>query len=155
MAAAFATRAFSRSALRAVQSTPKTLIQPSSRFIAPTHAFRQQSRRGYSTEPPKSTPATEAPKTESPPPPPPPSGINGTLVVIIGLAGIGGGAYLAYTNWDTAFGAGAKAAPFTPKFEDYQKIYDIVAKKLQDEDDYDDGSYAPVLLRLAWHSSGT
>jgi cytochrome c peroxidase len=156
MAAAFSARTFSRSALRAVQSTPKTLIRPS-RLVAPTLACRQQSRRGYSTEPPKSTPATEAPKTESPPPPPPPppSGINGTLVVLIGLAGIGGGAYLAYTNWDTAFGAGAKAAPFTPKFEDYQKVYDTIAKKLQDEDDYDDGSYGPVLLRLAWHSSGT
>lgn len=24
-----------------------------------------------------------------------------------------------------------------------------------DNDDYDDGSYGPVLVRLAWHASGT
>jgi cytochrome c peroxidase len=26
---------------------------------------------------------------------------------------------------------------------------------LEEKDDYDDGSYGPVLLRLAWHASGT
>jgi len=47
------------------------------------------------------------------------------------------------------------AAPFTPTQADYQAVYDAVAKLLWEKDDYDDGSYAPVILRLAWHASGT
>lgn len=38
--------------------------------------------------------------------------------------------------------------------EDYQKVYDRIAEEL-DVEDYDDGSLAPVLIRLAWHASGT
>ncbi|KAG0338115.1 heme peroxidase [Podila humilis] len=37
---------------------------------------------------------------------------------------------------------------------DYQKVYNAIADLLEDEN-YDDGSYAPVFLRLAWHASGT
>lgn len=37
---------------------------------------------------------------------------------------------------------------------DYQKVYDAIAAGL-DKEDYDDGSLAPVVLRLAWHASGT
>ncbi|KAK9762399.1 heme peroxidase [Basidiobolus ranarum] len=37
---------------------------------------------------------------------------------------------------------------------DYQAIYNDIAELLEDND-YDDGSFAPVLLRLAWHASGT
>jgi cytochrome c peroxidase len=44
---------------------------------------------------------------------------------------------------------------FTPKFEDYQKVYNEIAARLEEKDDYDDGSYGPVLVRLAWHCSGT
>lgn len=44
---------------------------------------------------------------------------------------------------------------FTPKFEDYQEVYNEVADRLVEFDDYDDGSYGPVVLRLGWHASGT
>lgn len=38
---------------------------------------------------------------------------------------------------------------------DYQAVYDAIAERLIEEDDYDDGSYGPIVLRLAWHASGT
>ena len=44
---------------------------------------------------------------------------------------------------------------FTPTAEDYQKVYNAIAKKLWEKDDYDDGSYGPILFRLSWHCSGT
>ncbi|KAH7257337.1 mitochondrial cytochrome c peroxidase [Fusarium tricinctum] len=44
---------------------------------------------------------------------------------------------------------------FNPTKEDYQKVYNEIAARLEEKDDYDDGSYGPVLLRLAWHASGT
>jgi cytochrome c peroxidase len=37
---------------------------------------------------------------------------------------------------------------------DYQKVYDEIAEMMEKED-HDDGSLAPVLVRLAWHASGT
>jgi len=47
------------------------------------------------------------------------------------------------------------ASAFIPTTQDYQKVYDAIAARLIEHDDYDDGSYGPVLLRLGWHSSGT
>ncbi|OBZ82005.1 Cytochrome c peroxidase, mitochondrial [Choanephora cucurbitarum] len=38
---------------------------------------------------------------------------------------------------------------------DYQQVYNDIAELLDNDSDYDDGSYGPILLRLAWHSSGT
>lgn len=53
-------------------------------------------------------------------------------------------------------GSGGQAVGiFTPTAEDYQKVYNAIAKQLWEKDDYDDGSYGPVILRLAWHASGT
>jgi cytochrome c peroxidase len=42
----------------------------------------------------------------------------------------------------------------SPQQVDYQKVYNAIADILEDEN-YDDGSYGPVLVRLAWHASGT
>lgn len=39
---------------------------------------------------------------------------------------------------------------------DYQKVYNEIAERVRDQDDYDNYiGYAPVLVRLAWHCSGT
>lgn len=34
-------------------------------------------------------------------------------------------------------------------------MYDDIAKILEEDPDYDYGSYGPVFIRLAWHASGT
>lgn len=41
----------------------------------------------------------------------------------------------------------------TPEY--YQQVYNAIAQKLIDVDDYDYGSYGPLLVRLAWHNSGS
>ncbi|KAI8992970.1 heme peroxidase [Trametes punicea] len=93
---------------------------------------------------------------------------NAVLLGALGAATVGGVAFWIYTsNSDTAKEAGtavksgvqsAKAATnFTPTKEDYQKVYNRIAEIIESAADknYDDGSYGPILLRLAWHSSGT
>lgn len=42
--------------------------------------------------------------------------------------------------------------------QEAKKDYMAVRKAIEDlldADEYDDGSYGPVLVRLAWHASGT
>ncbi|ODV61187.1 heme peroxidase [Ascoidea rubescens DSM 1968] len=63
------------------------------------------------------------------------------------------------------FGFGAASSPIisnwlatetTHTFNDYQKIYNQIATKIQEEDEWDGGiGYGPVLVRLAWHLSGS
>jgi len=74
-------------------------------------------------------------------------GGGGKLIsaVIGALAGAGG--FLLYQNWqqgNTDCGSGK-----------YQKVYDDIAKILEEDPNYDYGSYGPVFIRLAWHASGT
>jgi cytochrome c peroxidase len=42
-----------------------------------------------------------------------------------------------------------------PSKENYQRVYNEIASRLRENDNYDDGSYGPILVRLAWHASGT
>lgn len=63
--------------------------------------------------------------------------------------GLGVGAGTMYLGYPMLFASTAES-----KAVDYQQVYNEIAKLLEDEK-YDDGSYGPVLLRLAWHASGT
>lgn len=48
------------------------------------------------------------------------------------------------------------ATTATKLIDDYQKIYNVIAQKIQDEDEYDGGiGYGPSLVRLSWHLLGT
>jgi cytochrome c peroxidase len=130
-----------RSFARALKATPsasafKTATR-SSRFIVPRQ-IGQQSRRGYSS----SGPAT--------------SSSSGLIAVAAALAAGAGGYFYFNGNGSLLSGSASETTGiFTPKFEDYQKVYNEIAQRLEEKDDYDDGSYGPVLVRLAWHASGT
>lgn len=91
---------------------------------------------------------------------------NLALFAALGVAAFSGVGYFLYISnsdtgsWNAASaltsGQAVKAkASFTPTREDYQKVYNRIAKLLDEAGEYDDGSYGPVILRLAWHSSGT
>jgi cytochrome c peroxidase len=139
MASAFTARMFARGASKTSQysASRAPLVQSVGRVGVPArNSFRQQGYRQYSSE--------SSPK----------SGGGGGLFWILGLGAVGGGGYYAYSQGllDSLTGP---PKPFIPTAEDYQKVYDAIALKLVQEDEYDDGSYGPVLLRLAWHASGT
>lgn len=129
--------------------TARTTPINATRRLAATHDARlslqrqacQSSRRGYSS-------GSEAK----------PSRI-GYYATFAALAAAGGAGYFYLNNGgvtDMKKGSsGETRGVFTPKKEDYQKVYDEIAKLLEEKDDYDDGSYGPVIVRLAWHCSGT
>jgi len=121
-------------ATRTLTRALRTSARPSTRAFtaAPRVAFRQGGRRFYSSEAPKSG--------------------SSAWIWGVGAAAIGAGGYFV---WQQDASASAAPKTFTPKFEDYQAVYNEIAGRLEEKDDYDDGSYGPVLLRLAWHASGT
>lgn len=129
---------FARTALRSAPSAFRTTATRNGTRFAPVarQAFRQQSR-GYTDE--------AGPKS---------GGSSGWIFGLLGVAAISGGGYYYSQNY-LGTDSVLKTGPFVPKFEDYQSVYNAVAKALEEKDDYDDGSYGPVLLRLAWHASGT
>lgn len=110
----------------------RTTIRPAA-VAAPRMTFRQSGRRFYSSEAPK-------------------SGGSSSWIWLTGLAVAGGAG-----GWYYLQNGSGSATPkvFAPKFDDYQAVYNEIASRLEEKDDYDDGSYGPVLLRLAWHCSGT
>jgi len=136
---ASASRTFARAVFK---STPaSSAFKTSTRntaFVLPTQSFRQQSRRGYASTPNSSS--------------------SSSYLWIGALAAAGGAGYYLYTQGNGSLLSGSASETkgvFTPKAEDYQKVYNEIAKALEEKDDYDDGSYGPVLVRLAWHASGT
>ena len=137
---ASASRNFSRALRTAAPSFRTTSTRSSARFVAPAqNAFRSQ-RRGYASQ-------EDGPDKHE--------GNPTGLALGAGALLLGAGVYGLYTYKPELFGQTNSKKIFTPRFEDYQKVYDHIAKLLQDHDEYDDGSYGPVLLRLAWHASGT
>lgn len=117
---ATAARTFTRAVAR---SNPLRPVARNARFALPAQTLRATSRRGYSSE------AGSGKSSNSP------------LIWGIGLAAAGGVGYYFYQNGDVK----AKASgPFVPTKEDYQKVYDEIARLLAEKDDYDDGSYGPV-----------
>ena len=110
----------------ALRSSARQTFATSSR-----QAFRQGGRRFYSSE---------QTKTSSSYP----------LLYVAGAAAAVGAGYYLYSQ-----GGSVSTKVFTPTEADYQKVYNEIANRLEEKDDYDDGSYGPVLVRLAWHASGT
>ncbi|KAL2355721.1 cytochrome c peroxidase Ccp1 [Cryomyces antarcticus] len=128
---------------RLTPSPPSITPTTTRRFALPRQAFKQ-SRRGYANG--------AAPTSRS--------GRTG-LVAGLALAAAGGAAYYFYTNGTFPVEAGKvmsdgrQSGPFVPTKDDYQQVYNHIAKLLEEHDEYDDGSYGPVLVRLGWHASGT
>ncbi|CAK5265494.1 unnamed protein product, partial [Mycena citricolor] len=94
-------------------------------------------------------------------PTPPKASSNTGLIAGVAAAVLLGGGFYLYSSADAETAAKSKiqaakaAVKFTPTQEDYQKVYNKIAELFDEAGDYDDGSYGPVVLRLAWHSSGT
>ncbi|KAG0240751.1 heme peroxidase [Mortierella sp. GBA43] len=85
-------------------------------------------------------------------------GGGSTLLIALIAAGAGAAGYHYYVQGDGAkvVGVATDSSSSAQKGKpiDYQKVYNAIADLLED-DNYDDGSYGPVFLRLAWHASGT
>ncbi|KAG1668138.1 hypothetical protein FOA52_005130 [Chlamydomonas sp. UWO 241] len=92
-------------------------------------------------------------------PPPPPSGNPSTFLRVLLLGSVAAGGVFAYALFSSEMpqqgplGGGAPE-PLSSAKKDYGAVKAAVIDML-DVEDYDDGSYGPILVRLAWHSSGT
>lgn len=144
------TRAVSRSSPPSLSFITSSLLQNSARRSnSIKQNLHQSSRRQYSASPPP-TPSKS-------------TGKNTVIGIAAAVAVITAGYYYLYSSSDVKVpevhlkkgSAGETAGIFTPTDEDYQKVYNTIARLLWEKDDYDDGSYGPVLVRLAWHCSGT
>jgi hypothetical protein len=88
--------------------------------------------------------------------PAPQKGSGSTVWLLLGLAVAAGGGYYFYTSSDDAESilksgkqSAKAAAGLTPKFEDYQKVYNKIAGLLDEAGDYD-GEWLPG---QGWHFS--
>ncbi|KAL8932205.1 MAG: hypothetical protein Q9211_006457 [Gyalolechia sp. 1 TL-2023] len=132
------TRVASRSAPRTASVRATTTSNARRAFARQT--FQGSSRRGYASGSGGASSSTPY------------------ILGALGLAGAGGAYfYLNNGSFITAKegSSGETRGAFTPNKDDYQKVYNAIAQRLEEKDDYDDGSYGPVIVRLAWHCSGT
>ncbi|CAO0803667.1 unnamed protein product [Mucor circinelloides] len=127
--------------LKSTRVNPRVLVASGSILGATSRigGIRAAGMRGYSTEAPK-------------------KGGSGGLVFLT-LAALGAGAGYYYNSTQT-IKTKTLSTPAVSKTEkkkniDYQQVYNDIAEMLDEDSDYDDGSYGPVLVRLAWHASGT
>lgn len=146
----------SRSFSRLARSTPLRALAHRNATFSACQPVKQASRRGFASGPTSSTSGGSS---------------NVVLYSVLGATVTGAAGYFVYSsNSSTAQSVndaakeGKKAikssvgrlpGTFIPSFEDYQEVYNEVAHRLVEFDDYDDGSYGPVVLRLGWHASGT
>jgi cytochrome c peroxidase len=97
---------------------------------------------------------------------PPPSQTGSWTLPVVGVLALAGAAgYYYYNRSGTHPGAiptnippvtAKKITDVARKQDDYQTVYNAVAEVLEEgADDYDDGSFGPIIARLAWHASGT
>jgi cytochrome c peroxidase len=132
----------SRVAIRPTTPAISSLKSATRRFPIARSQFQQGAKRAY---------ASEAGAK--------PSSWKGITAFAVLLAGTGAAYQTGYLDGfigDAKAGATGKGKIVTnPKFEDYQEVYNDVAKALAEHDEYEDGSYGPVIVRLAWHASGT
>jgi cytochrome c peroxidase len=103
----------------------------------------------------------------STPPPSPQAKSGKTTGLYIGIGAAVAGLGLAYYYYDTVSGkevgtavkSGVQAAKvkvnFVPSKQDYINVYNKIVHVIDEAGEYDDGSYGPLILRLAWHASGT
>lgn len=121
-AARSVSRVFTRTSPAATSSVRSSVR--SSRFAVPTQSFRASGRRGYAS-------GADSAKTSS------------GLIWGLGAVALGGAGAFYYLSSDH-LGSFKTDADFVPTKEDYQKIYNEIARLLVEKDEYDDGSYAPV-----------
>ncbi|OBZ88537.1 Cytochrome c peroxidase, mitochondrial [Choanephora cucurbitarum] len=84
----------------------------------------------------------------------PKKGGSGSLIFLT-LAAVGGAAGYYYNSAQSVTTQTIVDEKTNKKNIDYQQVYNDIAQMLDEDSEYDDGSYGPVLVRLAWHASGT
>ncbi len=87
------------------------------------------------------------------PPQPPLPNLQGGFPKVLLLAGAGAGLY--YAKEQGLLSGLLGVAPSAGGPVDYAKVRAAVADLLESNPEHDDGSYGPLLVRLAWHASGT
>ncbi|KIW34458.1 uncharacterized protein PV07_01236 [Cladophialophora immunda] len=143
MAAITTSRAFIKVVPKSAASPTcslRAVTRPASRSLA-RPVFQRCSRRHFSSQPPRR------------------SSNSATIGLVAAIALLACGGYYFNTrvaDTHTKPKAGVQTTSnFKPSAKDYQNVYNAIAKAIWDNDEYDDGSYGPVLLRLSWHTSGS